>query len=78
MTQHKDPTTGYLYWLTFLKLDCRYGAIAHHVSEDGMHSIDIALLPQAKVPCKVAIEVDGFPQFLYETCKLDKGPIATR
>ncbi|KAL0050056.1 hypothetical protein WJX82_003636 [Trebouxia sp. C0006] len=55
-----------------------YVAIAHHVSEDGMHSIDIALLPQAKVPCKVAIEVDGFPHFLYETCKLDKGPIATR
>ncbi len=78
MTKHNDPTTGYPYCLTLLNLDYSLEAIANHSSEDGMHSIDIALLPQAKVPCKVAIEVDGVPHFLYESYKLDKGPTATR
>ncbi|KAL0050383.1 hypothetical protein WJX82_010131 [Trebouxia sp. C0006] len=47
-------------------------------SEDGLHPVDIALLPQAKVPCKVAIEADGEFHFLYESYKLDKGPHAVR
>lgn len=55
-----------------------YEVIAGHDSEDGLHPIDIALLPQAKVPCKVAIEADGEYHFLYESYKLDKGPHAVR
>lgn len=78
VTQHNDWTTEYSWPLTSPNADYRFDAIAHHSSENGLHSIDIALLPQAKLPCKVAIEVDGVSHFLYESYKLDKGPIPTK
>ena len=51
-----------------------YEVIEHCDSGDGLHFIDAALLPSATVPCKIAIEVDGTPHFLYEDFRLDKGP----
>ncbi|DBA73296.1 TPA: hypothetical protein ACH3X1_011352 [Trebouxia sp. C0004] len=32
------------------------------------------MLPQPKVPCKVAIEADGHTHYLFEDYRLDKGP----
>ncbi|DBA81044.1 TPA: hypothetical protein ACH3X2_007246 [Trebouxia sp. C0005] len=71
----RSPTEAYIFRVIQLM---GFDAIAHHSSENGLHSIDIALLPQAKLPCKVAIEVDGVSHFLYESYKLDKGPIPTK
>ena len=51
-----------------------YEVIQHCDSGDGLHFIDAALLPSATVPCKIAIEMDSPPHFLYEDFRLDKGP----
>ena len=51
-----------------------YQALQSHDSGDGLHEIDIALLPQSGIPVKVAVEVDGEPHFLYEDCRLQHSP----
>ena len=51
-----------------------YDAVQHYDSCYGLHYIDIALLPSAKVPCKLAIEADGKLHFLYEDVRLGKSP----
>ena len=56
-------------YFTLLKMG--YQALFGHASEDGLHAIDIALLPQGNLPCKVAVEADGGFHFLHEDCRLD-------
>ena len=56
-----------------------YQAVPSYDSEDGLHFIDIALLPQKKLPCKIAVEADGGSHFLYEDYRLENAPgFATR
>lgn len=56
-----------------------YQAVASYDSADGLHFIDIALLPQKKLPCKIAVEADGGTHFLYEDYRLENAPkYATR
>lgn len=55
-------------------LNMGYEAITTFDSDDGLHFIDIALLPQKKLPCKVAIEADGISHFLYEDYRLQNAP----
>lgn len=51
-----------------------YQPVPSYDSEDGLHFIDIALLPQKKLPCKIAVEADGGTHFLYEDYRLDQAP----
>ena len=51
-----------------------YQASQAHDCGDGLHEIDIALLPQIGIPVKVAVEVDGEFHFLYEDCRLQHSP----
>ena len=51
-----------------------YEAITSYDSEDGLHFIDIALLPQKKLPCKIAVEADGISHFVYEDYRLQNAP----
>ena len=51
-----------------------FEAIGHYDSGDGLHYIDIALVPQKGVPCKIAVEVDGATHFLFEDFRLDRSP----
>ncbi|DBA88400.1 TPA: hypothetical protein ACH3X2_004893 [Trebouxia sp. C0005] len=67
----RSPFEEHVYH-TFLQMG--YQAISHYDSGDGLHYIDIAMLPQPKVPCKVAIEADGHTHYLFEDYRLDKGP----
>ena len=52
-------------------LQMGYQAHLSHECEDGLHAIDVALLPQRNLPCKVAIEADGPVHFLHEDFRLD-------
>ncbi|KAL3146839.1 hypothetical protein ABBQ38_014813 [Trebouxia sp. C0009 RCD-2024] len=58
----------------FTLLNMGYEAITTYDSDDGLHFIDIALLPQKKLPCKIAIEADGISHFLYEDYRLQNAP----
>ena len=51
-----------------------YQAVPSYDSEDGLHFIDIALLPQKQLPCKIAVEADGGTHFLYEDYRLGNAP----
>lgn len=51
-----------------------YQAHEHYDSGDGLHEIDIALLPQKGIPVKIAVEADGNKHFLYEDCRLHNAP----
>ena len=70
-TARQSPFEMRIYY-TLLQMG--YQANAHYDSGDGLHVIDIALLPQAKVPFKIAVEVDGNTHFLYEDYRLDRAP----
>ena len=46
----------------------------HYDSGDGLHFIDIVLLPQRRIPAKIAVEADGVSHFLFEDYRLQFGP----
>ena len=48
-----------------------YHALPSHQSEDGLHDIDMALLPQKNLRHKVAVEADGWSHYLYEDFGMD-------
>ena len=51
----------------------------HYDTGDGLHIIDIAMLPQQGIPSWIAVEADGSSHFLYEDYRLQFGPAtATR
>ena len=52
-------------------LQMGYEAHLSHECEDGLHNIDVALPPQRNLPCKVAVEADGYTHFLHEDFRLD-------
>lgn len=51
-----------------------YEAVPNYDSDDGLRFIDIALLPQKKLPCKIAVEADGVTHFLHEDYRLQNAP----
>ena len=51
-----------------------YQADQQYDCGDGLHEIDIALLPQSGIPVQVAVEVDGETHFLYEDYRLQHSP----
>ena len=55
-----------------------YQALQLYEAGDGLHEVDIALLPQRDIPVKVAIELDGQTHYLYEDCKLQYSPEPAR
>lgn len=55
-------------------LQMGYQAMEHYDSGDGLHEIDVVLLPQEGIPVKVAIEADGIFHYLYEDLRLLRLP----
>ena len=50
----------------------------HYDAGNGLHQIDMVLLPQPKIPFRIAVQVDGRSHFLYEDYRLQHGPPRTR
>ena len=68
----EESRSGIQVYHTLLQMG--YQASQSYDSGDGLHEIDIALLPQSGIPVKVAVEVDGLPHFLYEDSRLQHSP----
>ena len=68
----RESRSGIQVYHTLLQMG--YQADQQYDCGDGLHEIDIALLPQSGIPVKVAVEVDGLPHFLYEDSRLQHSP----